>query len=116
MGSRYTRMYDPKTVEIITGTVINVERITPIKGMSSGVHLMVRTEPETISVHLGPAWFIDNQDIMIEQDDKLEIKGSRIDFEGEPAIIAAIIEKGEQTLQLRAANGVPVWSGWRRRR
>ena len=84
--------------------------------MSAGVHLMVKTDTETISVHLGPVWFIENQDIMIEQEDKLEIKGSRISFEGEPTIIAAIIEKGEQTLQLRAANGVPVWSGWRRRR
>ena len=109
MGSNYGRMYDVKTVETIIGKVSNVERIAPMKGKSYGMHLTVRTEQETLSVHLGPAWFIDNQDIKIEQNDRLEIKGSRIDFEGQPAIIAAEVENGDQTLKLREENGVPVW-------
>jgi hypothetical protein len=115
IGSKYGRMYDPNTVETITCTVLNVEKITPIKGMSYGVHLLVKTDQETVSVHMGPAWFIENQDIKIEKNDNLEIKGSRIVFEGEPAIIAAVVEKGDQTLQLRDESGFPVWSGWRRR-
>ena len=115
MGSKYGRMYDVKTVEAIIGTVSNVERIAPMKGMSYGVHITMRTEQETLSVHLGPAWFIENQDFTIEENDELENKGSRIDFEGISTIIAAEIEKGDQTLRLREESGVPVWSGWRRR-
>jgi hypothetical protein len=45
----------------------------------------------------------------------VEVKGSRITFEGKPAIIAAEIKKGEETLKLRDENGFPVWSGWRSR-
>ena len=115
IGSKYARMYDTKTVEMITGTVINVEKITPKKRMSCGVHLTMKTNNDTISIHLGPAWFIEIQDITIEQNDDLEITGSRIDFEGKPAIIAAKIEKGEQSLVLRDENGIPVWSGRGRR-
>jgi hypothetical protein len=114
--SAYSRMYDVNTEETLVGTVTKVEKITPTRGMSCGVHLIVETEQETLSVHLGPAWFIDNQDIIIEQNDELEIKGSRIEFEGKPAIIAALVEKGDKILTLRDEIGVPVWSGWRRRR
>jgi len=115
-GSEYGRMYDTNTVEKLTGTVINVQRITPTRGRYCGVHLTFKTEDEDICVHLGPAWFIDSLDIAIERDDTLKVTGSRINFEGKPAIIAAIVDKGDQTLIFRDEFGIPVWSGWRRRR
>ena len=115
MGSNYNRMYDPKTVETVSGEVVSVDRITPAKGMSSGVHLMIKADTETVSIHLGPAWYIENQDIRIEPRDRIEIKGSRIVFEGKPAIIAAEVKKGNEVLRIRDENGFPVWSGWRRR-
>lgn len=104
-----------KTVETIVGEVVKVEKITPAKGLSTGVHLIVKTPKETISVHLGPSWFIDNQDINIKSNDKIEVKGSRINFEGKPAIIAAQVKKGNDSLELRNENGIPMWSGWRQR-
>ena len=115
MGAAYGKMYDPKTVETVSGEVISVDKITPVKGMSYGVHLTVKTDKETISVHMGPGWFIENQDIKIEPKDNVEVKGSRITFEGKPAIIAAEVKKGDEMLKLRDENGFPVWSGWRRR-
>lgn len=80
-----------------------------------GVHLIVKTEKETIDVHLGPGWYIENQDVKIMPADKVEVKGSRITFQGKPVIIAAEVKKGEETLKLRDENGFPVWAGWRRR-
>ncbi|HXF04928.1 MAG TPA: DNA-binding protein [Blastocatellia bacterium] len=108
-------MYNPQTVETIAGEVISVERITPMRGMSYGVHLLVMTDKETISVHLGPGWYVENQDVKIEPKDKVEVRGSRITFQGKPAIIAAEVRKGDEVLKLRDENGFPVWSGWRRR-
>ena len=115
MGAQYNRMYDVKTVESISGEIISVDTITPQKGMSHGVHLTVKTDKETISVHLGPSWYIENQDVKLSPKDKIEVKGSRITFEGKPAIIAAEVKKGDEILTLRDANGIPMWSGWRRR-
>lgn len=114
-GSAYGRMYDLQNIETLSGEVITVERITPMRAMNQGVHLTVKTTTETVSVHLGPAWYIENQDISIAAKDQVEIKGSRITFNGEAAMIAAEVKKDNDILQLRDAKGFPVWSGWRRR-
>ena len=114
-GTPYSKMYDPKTVETITGQVVKVDRITPLKAMAAGVHMTVKTDGEQISVHLGPGFYVENQDVKIAPKDKVEVKGSRVTFEGKPAIIAAEVKKGDETLKLRDENGFPMWSGWRRR-
>jgi hypothetical protein len=114
-GGQYNRMYDPKSVETITGEVTSVDRITPMKGMSGGVHLNLKTDKETVSVHLGPVWYLENQDVKIEPKDKVEVRGARTTFAGKPAIIAAEVKKGDELLKLRDDSGFPVWSGWRRR-
>ena len=114
-GSQYSRMYDPKTVETFSGEVVTVDKIAPMKGMHHGIHLTVKTAKETISVHLGPEWFIENQDVKIAAKDRLEFKGSRVTFEGKPVIIAAEVKKGDEILRLRDENGFPVWAGWRKK-
>jgi hypothetical protein len=114
-GTQYNRMYDQKSVETISGEVISVDRITPAKGMSGGVHMNVKTDKETISVHLGPSFYIENQDVKLEAKDKVEVKGSRITFGGKPAIIAAEVKKGDEVLKLRDEAGFPMWTAWRRR-
>lgn len=114
-GTPYAGMYNPDTLETISGEVVSVDKITPGKNMSSGVHVVLKGESETIPVHLGPLWFIENQDVKIEPTDKIEVKGSRITFDGKPAIIARELTKGDEVLILRDENGLPVWSGWRSR-
>jgi hypothetical protein len=115
MGGAYGRMYDTKTVETITGVVEKVEMTMPMRGMSYGVHLAVKSEKGTFDVHLGPGWYIENQDVKIMPGDKVEVTGSKIIFRNKPAIIAAEVRKGDEVLRLRDRNGVPVWAGWRRR-
>jgi len=115
MGTPYGKMYNPATVETISGEVIGIDKITPMKGMQYGVHMTVKTDKEAISVHLGPGWFIENQDMKIKPKDKIEVKGSKVTFNGKPAIIAAEIKKGEDVLKLLDDDGFPAWSGWRRR-
>jgi len=114
MGSQYNRMYNPATVENLTGTVEAVDKVTPMQGMNSGVHVMLKTDKETISVHLGPEWYVERLDTKIEKGDKIEAKGSRVTFAGKPAIIAAEVKKGDSVLVLRDGAGVPAWAGWRR--
>ncbi len=114
-GSAYGRRYDVRTVETIQGRVVAVERFEPSKGMSPGVHLQVQTDKGRLSVHLGPAWYLDRQEVQIAAGDRIEVLGSRIEFGGKPAIVAAEVHRGDETLTLRDANGYPVWSGWRRR-
>ncbi|HEX5020785.1 MAG TPA: DNA-binding protein [Candidatus Binatia bacterium] len=114
-GSQYNKMYDPKAVETISGEVTRVDRITPAKGMTGGVHMLVKTDKETVSVHLGPSWYIENQDVKIEPKDKVDVKGSRVTFGGKPALIASEVRKGNEVLSLRDEAGFPAWMAWRRR-
>lgn len=113
--SQYGRLYDPNTVETIRGRVVGMNTFTPGRGMSSGMRLLVKTETQTISVHLGPVWHLNNQDFSIKNGDEIEVTGSRINFSGSPAIIAAEVREGGKVLKLRDNNGIPVWSGRHRR-
>jgi hypothetical protein len=114
MGMPYQRMYNPEKMETITGTVEAVDKITPLRAMSSGIRLMVKTDKETISVDLGPEWYIERFDTKLEKGDKVEVKGSRATFAGKPSIIAAEIKKSDNVLILRDESGIPAWAGWRR--
>lgn len=115
-GSPYGRMYNPQTVETVRGEITKVEKTVPIRGMHRGVHLLLKTaQPEPLAVHLGPERFVERQDFTLKPGDKVEVRGSRVMFDGKPAIIAAEVTKDGKILHLRDANGVPVWAGWRGR-
>ena len=114
-GKGYNRMYDPKTVETVSGEVESVNQATSGRRMALGVHLTLKTEKETIAVHLGPSWYLDKQGITLAAKDKVEVTGSRITYEGQPTIITGEVKKGGQVLKLRDAAGVPAWAGQGRR-
>lgn len=109
-GTSYNRMYNPQTVENLSGEVEKVELFTPRRGMSQGVHIILKTEKGSIPVHLGPSWYIDKQGLKFAPGDKVQVTGSRVTFNNKPAIIASEVKKGDQTLKLRDEKGFPAWS------
>ncbi len=112
--NNYSRLFNASTIEDFNGSVVSIEKITPEKGMSTGIHLLVKTEKnESVSVHLGPSWYLDNQDVQFVAGDVIKVKGSRITYQNAPAIIAMTVEKGGQVLVLRDKKGNPNWNGWR---
>lgn len=114
--SHYGRLYDLQTIETISGKIVSIERMTPMSGMSYGIRLMVKTAKETIPIHLGPQWYVMNQNIQFKVNARVDVKGSRITFNGKPAIIAAEVKKRDKVLTLRDSNGSPLWSGCCRQR
>ena len=106
------RSYNAATVETVTGVV---QRIDQAKGKAwgqgYGIHLLLKTDKEEIAVHLGPGWYVEKQPLKIAPHDQIEVRGSRITYEGKPAIIAAEVKKGDQVLKLRDAAGIPAWRG-----
>lgn len=115
-NTQYGKMYDPATVVSLTAIVEKVDKIVPEKGMSNGLHLLVKAEKnESLSVHLGPSWYLENQEFQIAKGDTIFVTGSKIEYQNAPAIIAAEIEKGDMVLHLRDKNGFPAWNGWRKK-
>ena len=131
----YCQMYDHAALETFKGEIASIDTFTPRNGMSQGVHLILKTEKENFSVHLGPAWYIENQDVKLQPGDPVEVTGSlnnfetyshmgwktsnpeqgKIPFNRDKAIMANEVKKGDNILKLRDENGFPYWSGWRRR-
>lgn len=112
-------MYNPNTVETVSGEVTSVVQVQGKgggrRGGGYGVHLMLKTDTGDISIHLGPGWYLDKQALKIAAGDRIEVRGSRTTFEGQPAIIAAEVKKGDQSLKLRDDSGLPAWRGQGRR-
>lgn len=109
----YSREYNTNTVETIEGEVVEITYNPSKKNASMmGVHMVVDTGSEKMPVHLGPVWYMEQQEA-IKKGDKLSITGSRITYNGSPALIAATIKRDQMTLQLRDRNGFPAWRGWR---
>lgn len=109
-----SRMYDPKTVETISGTVMKVERTSGRRASggihgAAGIHLLLKTNKEEIAVRLGPAWYVDKQPVKVAAHDIIEVRGSRILYAGKPALVAAEVKKGDQLMKLRQDNGMPLW-------
>ena len=105
---RYFKSYDFQTTETLNGEIISLDSFPSRQGFS-GTHLMVQTDKETIEIHLAPSWFLAERDFELTPQDKITVIGSRIDIDGQEAIIAREIKKGDRTLILRNRDGFPVW-------
>jgi hypothetical protein len=114
-GAAWDRVYDPATLETVSGTVTAIDRMPSRHPGHAGVHLTLKTAQTTIPVHLGPAWYIDAQEPRLKVGDAITVKGSRVMMGGKPAIVAQSITLGDQVLVLRDEAGRPAWAGWRRR-
>ena len=110
MSRRGSRIYNPATLEEIDGEVLTVNKVNSRRDQGYGVHLSLKNAEETFEVHLGPEWYLEEQNFSVEPGDRLEVKGSRITFPGMPTIVAAEVKKADRVLTLRDSNGIPKWS------
>ncbi len=108
--SQYGGMYNLNTVETIRGTVVSTNTFTPMSGMGQGMQLLVTTEDRTVPVHLGPAWYLDDRGFQVNSGDEIEVKGSQVNWAGNPVLMAAEVRQGDKVLELRDNNGIPAWS------
>lgn len=111
---RYQALFDDQFIETISGEVVLIERIFPLRGMSWGEEITVRTADDRVPVHLGPVWYLKRQLIRIREGDFVVVRGSRILYEGGVAYMAVEVSVGGLTLKLRDDDGLPRWSGWTR--
>jgi hypothetical protein len=96
----------------VRGTVQEVKQVTGGMGMRNvtGTHAVLRTDQETIEIHLGPSTFIAGQKLVLRNGDDIEVIGSRVTVAGADAILAREVRKGGQAVILRDAQGIPKWS------
>lgn len=108
--------YDPATEFTLSGTVQELREVAGGKGRGGGgTHLIVKGEKETFTVHVGPSSFLAEKKLTLATGDVVDIIGSRVKVADAEVVIAREVRKGRQTVVLRDAKGIPVWSGGRGR-
>lgn len=115
--------YDPNTEATLTGIVTDVKNGGPGRlGWLMKVHtlglghkgtqekqLLLKTDTETLRIHLGPNTFLSDQKVQIRKGDTLAVTGSRITMGDSPIVLARELRKADNTWTLRDAAGQPLW-------
>lgn len=114
-GSAYDRTYDCNLEVVTPATVVKVEHFTPQPGMADGVRALVVIGSESLWVHLGPALYLEAQEVKVAPGDHVVFTGSNLRVNGEHFLVAAEVEKDGKVLHLRDHMGRPAWNGWRSR-
>ena len=104
--------YDPATETTLKGMIEEVkeQECQMCRMGTTGTHLMVKSDSETMEIHLGPTSFLNEKKFSFAKGDQIEVVGSKVKFNGGDAVIAREVKKGDQTLTLRNAQGIPQWA------
>lgn len=109
MHRRAAPMYNTATEVTLKGSVEAVNQVQGPRGWG-GTHLSLKTDKETIDVHVGPSWFLTQNKMSFAKGDRVEVTGSRVKFGDQDALIARQIRRGGETFILRDKLGFPAWS------
>ncbi len=110
-GRKGSPHYDPKTEVTVKGTVEEVKEYPSQGGGShTGLHVTLRTDNGSLSVHLGPTDYWKKNGFELTKGDSIQVIGSKIKVDDAEYIIAREIKKGDKVVTLRNAQGVPAWS------
>lgn len=108
MKNLFVTKYDVKSDQTINGNVLKILRVQYTDGNCYFI-AVVQIDSGLILVNLGPVWFADENNIVINEGDTVQISGSLIRTNGRYILIARQLKKDGQTLQLRNQAGNAQW-------
>lgn len=111
--SPYGQQYFQGQDVTLKGRVVDISPLVPQPRMMRGRQLIVDTGQERVAVHLGPEWYIAQQDIELEKNDTIEVRGRKISTASGTVLMAAEIKKGDKVWVLRDNEGIPHWCAQR---
>ena len=98
--------HDAQQATSVEGTVEDVS----VHDRPGSTHATIRTgDGRTVTVVMGPAGYLEQQGIELRQGDQVQVSGSRMSVEGQDAIVAREVRKGDRTVTLRDQSGQPRW-------
>ena len=109
--TRYEQQFDNFNLTTVTGTVVHMDTVTPSREMTApAVRLMMNIGGRDIPVHLGPMWYIMNQDVNFPRGESLEVRGFRANFEGSEFIMPVELRSRDRIFRFRDDDGNPFWN------
>lgn len=109
------RLFEAARVDTLAGVVVRMDTTDARPGhRHRGVHVQVAASGDTLTVHMGPLFYLRRQGVSLRAGDALTVRGARVTLQGAPAMIAAEVQAHGQSWTLRDAQGRPAWAGQRR--
>lgn len=109
-GDNTAPKYDSKSEVTIKGTVDDLKEVP---GPLEGVHLVLKSDTETILVHVAPGKFLKEMETSFNKGDVLEVVGCKVkNSDGNDEFLARQITKANNELVLRDKKGIPIWILW----
>jgi hypothetical protein len=114
-GAEHYGMHHPKDAKTIRGTIESVGTYRlegpAMEGAArDGVSLRIRTsEDKLVTVHLAPRDYLNRQNITFNAGDQITVIGSETKVAGSDVFVASRLEAGGKTINLRTAEGRPLW-------
>lgn len=62
-----------------------------------------------LDIHVGPTWYLKQQDYAFAGGEHIEVIGSRLKYHGSDVVIARQIKQGGNMWTFRNEQGVPLW-------
>jgi hypothetical protein len=112
--SKGSPRYDPKTESTVKGVVEEIREYPSRSGWRTGQHVMLKTDSGSLDVHLGPTDYWKQNGFELVKGDLIEVTGSKSKVDDAEAMLAREVKRGEKSVTLRNAQGVPAWSQGRR--
>lgn len=102
--------YSKASEATFKGTIEEVrDRQCPMSG-GMGTHLILKLSGgNTIEVHLASTKFVKAYDLAFKKGDAVEVKGTKVQFEGVETIFAREVIRGGSIFVFRDKDGIPVW-------
>jgi len=102
--------FDVQNQETFTATVQEVKDYhCPISG-SLGTHLVLKAaNGGNYEAHLAPAAYLKEFGMIFKQSDAVTVTGTKVTFDGKPAVIVRQIKVKNETYLFRDEKGRPLW-------
>lgn len=108
--SSYSRLFDPKKVQTIEGTIQSIGTYRPQPNASPGLRLRVTTEKgQNVIVQLGPERHMQQQKVNLRVGQKITVTGAPAEVQGRSVLLASEVKYQDQTIRLRDDQGRPQW-------
>ncbi|HUM06325.1 MAG TPA: hypothetical protein VLT90_12750 [Terriglobales bacterium] len=101
--------YNAASETTATGVVEETREFFCAISDEPGAHIVLRTNDGKLLVHLGPARFLRLQQFSVSPNDRVTVVGTRVNYQGQDAMLAREITRGNDVLTLRDHQGHPLW-------
>ncbi len=102
------RFFNPQSITTLKGKIIGIDSVK--MRTNSIIRLNIETKKGPIFIHTAPYWYLNKNNVLFKVGEKIKVRGSKINYKGNPTIIAVNFSYKSKQIKLRDANGLPLWA------